>query len=673
MITSATTPGGEENKYTTAANDNTDLSHLEEFSKLGIKLSYVLNEFVNECGGRAKLEGLTTTDVCETFVKTATNKCRTSYCDKLLEEGKQSVDWFDDDSVAVDRATVFISHAWKYEFLHVLSALEDHFKDEPDTIIWFDLFSNNQHKASELPYEWWQNVFKSAIADFDHTVMVMSPWNNPIPYTRAWCIFEAYCNIKTESKFEIAMSAHDRKQFIKDTIKNPEGTINKMLGVINAENSTASNPADLERIFEVIRNEVGFSNINTLVFEQLRAWVIDVAKKELEMNTDEKMRPKLMRMLGTLYFGQGKYEASQPLLEESMEKFRATLGPDHPDTLVSINDISVLFYMQGKYAAAEPLYVECLEKRRGTLGSNHPDTLSSINNLALLYSKLGKYEAAEDLFLECLEKSKYTRGRDHPDTLTSLNNLAGLYKEQGKYEAAEPLFLECLEKRKASPTLGTDHPDTLASINNLALLYKNQGKYNASEPLYEECLEKLKAILGPDHPHTLASISNLAGLYKEQGAYDSAEALHMECLEKRKSILGLDHPDTVDSINGLAVVYKKQGKYEAAEALFVECLEKRKATVGPSHLDTLISINNLAVLYRKQGKYGAAEPLYVECLEKLKTTLGPDHPETLTSANNLALLYKKQRKYEAAEALFEECLEKRRTSLGKYHEKTRTS
>ncbi len=305
-----------ENKQRSSAADDNDDHVPEEFSKLGIKLSYLLNEFIEQdCGGRSYLTGLSTADVCNTFVKPATNACKMSYCDMLLERQNHKREQHNNNVMIVGRADVFVSHAWKYEFLLVLSALEDHFKDKPDTIIWFDLFSNNQHKASELPYECWQNVFKSAIADFDHTVMVMSPWNNPIPYTRAWCIFEAYCNIKTESKFEIAMSAHDRKQFIKDTIKNPEGTINKMLGVINAENSTASNPADLKRIFEVIRNEVGFSNINTLVFEQLRAWVIDVAKKELEMNTDEKMRPKLMRMLGTLYFGQGKYEASQPLLD----------------------------------------------------------------------------------------------------------------------------------------------------------------------------------------------------------------------------------------------------------------------------------------------------------------------------------------------------------------------
>ena len=310
---------------------------------------------------------------------------------------------------AVDRVTVFISHAWKYEFLHVLSALKDHFKDEPDTIIWFDLFSNNQHKASDLPYEWWQTVFKSSIKDFGHTVMAMSPWNNPIPYTRAWCIFKAYCTtLEPKSRFEIAMSAKEREKFIKDVVYDPEGIINTMLSVINAEKSTAFPPQNEDRILEVIRKEVGFYKINSLIFEQLREWVIGIAKKELEINQDEERHADLLHMLGMLYKGQGNYQASQPLLEEALEKRRATLGADHPDTLLSINNLAMLYYMQRKYDTAEPLYLECLEKQKSTLEADHPSTLPSINNLALLNKSQGKYNTAEPLYLECLDKRNLT-------------------------------------------------------------------------------------------------------------------------------------------------------------------------------------------------------------------------------------------------------------------------
>ena len=106
------------------------------------------------------------------------------------------------------------------------------------------------------------------------------------------------------------------------------------------------------------------------------------------MNQDEMRRPGLLRMLGLLYLGQGNYQASQPLLEEALEKSNATLGADHHDTLYSIIILAGLYRDQGNYNDAEPLYVECLEKRKATLGDDHPNTLNSIKWLSFVREKL---------------------------------------------------------------------------------------------------------------------------------------------------------------------------------------------------------------------------------------------------------------------------------------------
>ena len=169
----------------------------------------------------------------------------------------------------------------------------------------------------------------------------------------------------------------------------------------------------------------------------------------------------------------------------------------------------------GRWKEAETLLIQVMKFRKKVLGPEHPDTLTSMNNLAFLYNNQGKYETAEPLYEKTLQLSKKVLGPEHPDTLTSMNNLAGLYDSQGKYEAAEPLYEETLQLRKK--ILGLEHPDTLTSMNNLAFLYKSQGKYEAAEPLYEETLQLSKKILGPEHPQTLTSMNNLAALYKSQG------------------------------------------------------------------------------------------------------------------------------------------------------------
>ena len=52
----------------------------------------------------------------------------------------------------------------------------------------------------------------------------------------------------------------------------------------------------------------------------------------------------------------------------------------------------------GAYDQALPLYQRALQIREKALGPEHPDTATSLNNLALLYEDLGAYEQALPLF-----------------------------------------------------------------------------------------------------------------------------------------------------------------------------------------------------------------------------------------------------------------------------------
>jgi tetratricopeptide (TPR) repeat protein len=71
------------------------------------------------------------------------------------------------------------------------------------------------------------------------------------------------------------------------------------------------------------------------------------------------------------------------------------------------------------------------------LGPNHPFTLNSENNLALLYQAEGKYDQAEALYLKALDGRRQLLGPENPDTLTVLRNLARLSIERADYVRAE--------------------------------------------------------------------------------------------------------------------------------------------------------------------------------------------------------------------------------------------
>ncbi len=130
-----------------------------------------------------------------------------------------------------------------------------------------------------------------------------------------------------------------------------------------------------------------------------------------------------------------------------------------------INTRAIRLYRQGRYAEATAPAEQALTLARRAFGPEHPDTLMSMNNLASLYADQGRYGEAEPLYVETLAISTRVLGPEHPDTLMSMNNLASLYADQGRYGEAEPLYVETLAIRKR--VLGPKHPNTLTTRDNL--------------------------------------------------------------------------------------------------------------------------------------------------------------------------------------------------------------
>jgi tetratricopeptide (TPR) repeat protein len=270
-------------------------------------------------------------------------------------------------------------------------------------------------------------------------------------------------------------------------------------------------------------------------------------------------------------------------------------------------------------------------------GPDHPDTLKSMNNLANSYYALGRHTDSLKLRQETLALCKAKLGVDHADTLACMGGLATSYHAVGRHADALQLRQETLALYEAK--LGPDHPDTLAGMSSLANSYHALGRYDDAFKLRQEMLSLYKAKLGPDQPDTLKIMNNLANSYAALGRHADAFKLREETLALRKASLGPDHPDTLRIMNNLANSYAALGRHADALKLREETLALRKAKLGPDHRDTLKSMNNLADSYAALGRHADALKLCEEVVALCKATLGPDHPDTLKTMNNLATSY----------------------------------
>jgi tetratricopeptide (TPR) repeat protein len=502
----------------------------------------------------------------------------------------------------------FVCHAWRYCFADLVAALaaEDERRASAGVrYYWNDIFVEDQNSAGTQPDGYFFSAFRLAVAAIGRTVLVLQPLHAAIPLSRSWCIWEIFCTVSSRTGCELVVALPPSQKAEFERVLLGAGGVDELTSyvvAVDARNGKAFNQCDKEEIDRTIVRELGaegFSTVNGAICAGLRAWLQQAA---MELAT-----------------GGGAGE-SDPLITKAAKWALA----------------ASLLSRQGKLAEAEPLHRQALEARERTLGPDHTDTLTSVNNLAVLLKTQGKLAEAEPLSRRALEARERTLGADHADTLMSASNLASLLQAQSKLAEAEPLHRRALEARER--TLGADHAHTLTSVGILASFFQAQGKFAEAEPLSRRALEAFERTLGADHAHTLTSVGILAGLLQAQGKLAEAEPLHRRALQARERTLGADHTNTLASVNNLAMMLKDEGKFAEAEPLSRRALEARERTLGPDHADTLSSVSNLALLLQAQGKLAEAEPLCRRALEAQERTLGADHANTLNASGNLGLL-----------------------------------
>ena len=272
--------------------------------------------------------------------------------------------------------------------------------------------------------------------------------------------------------------------------------------------------------------------------------ILDHAREKIGGSFQDKqeIEASVRHTLGETYEAIGVYEKSVVELEKALVIQKRILGPDHPDTLSTMNSLSAVFIRLGKYAEAESILQDTVSRKKQVLGAEHQDTIVSMHNLGVVYYYQGKFKEAEAVARETLAVRTKALGENHPDTIFSLENLAIALSGQEKHEEAEKIYSEA--KEKATQILGSNHPTTLRITHNLAIELNHLKKYQESEALFLETLEKQKKVFGPDHPDTIITMANLADLLNNMARFHDAETLAREALEKEKTVFGIDHPLT---------------------------------------------------------------------------------------------------------------------------------
>src|SRR5262245_44397854 len=354
-----------------------------------------------------------------------------------------------------------------------------------------------------------------------------------------------------------------------------------------------------------------------------------------------------MKNLATGYRDVGMPDRSLPLLAEALQIRKAKFGPEHVETLNSMNSLAAGYLDADKVDQALPLFQELLARARKSVAKDSPYLAAYLVAQGRALLKAGAFAAAEASLREALEIREKMQ-RDDWNTFNTRSLLGGSLVSQKKYAEAERFLLDGYrgmnERRARIPATENrwlseaadrlvEEYVALGKPDEAAKWRTERAKYHEHAPPPRE-LKNAKA--GTDHSESLKKLNGLSLVYHAPARKDPSPLPQLEeTLKDRKEKLGPDHPDTLTSMNDLAMAYREAGKLDLALPLLEETLKRRKEVLGSEHPHTLTSMCKLAEGHRDAGKLDLAIPLLEEAVNLMNNKLGPEHPQVLQCMNSL--------------------------------------
>eukprot|EP01147_Barroeca_monosierra_P008611 gene8610-1024_t len=468
---------------------------------------------------------LTTKDVCDLLIIPRTNGANEAYIDYLQKENPSYL----------GEATVFISHAWRYKIVDILQTLLEYAEENSlqPPFFWFDLFINNQNIAQDLPQTWWTTTFMDSIKSIGKVLLVLSPWDDPIPLTRAWCLWEIYCSLsQTGVEFIIRLPLAEDENLCNAIVENFDSVVNTLVRV-QAERAEAWNPKDKEMIFTAIEKTIGFSELNAKVKDQIRSWCITKATSS---------------------------DQAIPYFLKSLEINRHVSGIKTATTLLHLRSA---YDQQHDHKRAIRFFLQALPLALSEVGEKHSTMISLYTNLGLAYTREHKYVEA----LESHEKARSVGAsltHDSHELLAPIyNNIGGVHHTLHNTEVALENFSKAVSI--AETTWGTNHPTTAMAYNSIGQSHQQNGDHDTALKFFIRAHDIFVETFGEKHTHT-------ATVYQQMGESYLAKANPQEVVVYFKKALSLRSSLQRDPSIQVAASHSRFG----AALLALECFEDAK-------------------------------------------------------------------------------------------------
>jgi tetratricopeptide (TPR) repeat protein len=340
--------------------------------------------------------------------------------------------------------------------------------------------------------------------------------------------------------------------------------------------------------------------------------VLEKAARRLDQNAaianEPQVETRLRLAFGNTYSKLGALGDAERHLRRAVALGRASLGPRHEITLAAQEALAWLLVGGMKSSAeGEQLSHDTWQTRRQVLGPDHRDTLDSMDTYATALVQQRKLEQAEAIYRQCLEVRGRVLGTNDPEFLVTLGNLGQVLAERGNLEEAERVVRDVIQRRTQAGLAETK--DTFANIFNLTVILLVGDRLDEAERMLADAQGRATRLFGAENPASTLLFQRVhARALTEQGRFQEAEALAAQTLAAHRRVLS--SPEAIGrTLLVLGHIKVEQGDLQQAEPLLAEALQLFREH-SPSKRDFIAQAANwLGAVHLARGAYPEAENL----------------------------------------------------------------
>jgi CHAT domain-containing protein/tetratricopeptide (TPR) repeat protein len=362
--------------------------------------------------------------------------------------------------------------------------------------------------------------------------------------------------------------------------------------------------------------------------------------------------------------GRGTSDEARSLAGHVLRRKEALLGPNHPDLIPSLLNLSEVLIAGGEFTAAADAAQRAVSWQERYLESQDARRAKPLDRLGEALVGAGRFDDGLAVLNRSLILKESSLPASSVEIARTLEAIGWALQRKGEYGLAGPVVRRAVTlQRQANP----QHPAYAYTLYLYGLQLWFEGHLTEAHEASALAVEIAEVALRKDHPMVARALRNLASVVDDLGRLVEGRALLERAFAIAERAFGPVHYEMRAYLNDLAISDLYMGNYTSARELFERALNVAESTLGPRHERTATSINNLALVYSRLGDYPRARREHGRAIAIWERALGRSHPFVARALVDLASVYRDEGLPGGALPLLERALTIQQQRLGRDH------